>query len=182
VFVSTKGGENRKLGSVRVSLFARGAIDILLAGLKIYADVKIQELSPVVGATRAAMEQAHAHGGSEEWGRYQAAAAKVGYYSTGSFHFSFLHAPIQTVETDAEGRFVMSVAKKGDFVIAAKAQRYIRQMLIFGTPTDVIEHYYWVQPVSLEGQQQGVQNLSNNNLTSTTGTSSLILTQDPEVE
>jgi len=34
------------------------------------------------------------------------------------------------------------------------------------------------KPVSLEGQQQLTQNLSNNNLTSTTGTSSLILTQD----
>jgi hypothetical protein len=72
----------------------------------------------------------------------------------------------------------MSVPEKGNFVIAAKGQRYIGQMEIYGTSRNKIEKYYWVQPVSLEGQQQGVQNLSNNNLTSATGTSSLILTQD----
>jgi hypothetical protein len=60
VFVSTRGGENHKLGSVQVALFARDAIDILLAGLKIYADIKIQELSPSVDAAKAASDQAEA--------------------------------------------------------------------------------------------------------------------------
>jgi len=40
------------------------------------------------------------------------------------------------------------------------------------------EYYHWVQPLSLEGQQQLTQNLSNNNLTSAKGTSSLIVTED----
>jgi hypothetical protein len=40
------------------------------------------------------------------------------------------------------------------------------------------ETYYWLQPISLEGQPQHTQNLSNNNLTNATGTSSLVLTQD----
>jgi len=35
-----------------------------------------------------------------------------------------------------------------------------------------------LQPTSLNGEQHGVQNLSNKNLTSTTGSSSLIHTQD----
>jgi hypothetical protein len=43
---------------------------------------------------------------------------------------------------------------------------------------DYTERYYWLQPVSLEGKQQLTQNLSTNNLTSTTGTSPLVHTQD----
>jgi len=59
----------------------------------------------------------------------------------------------------------MNVPKRGSFVIGAQAQRYIT--LIDWNP--ITEHYYWLQPVSLGGQQQLTQNLSNNNLTSTTG-------------
>jgi hypothetical protein len=62
VFVSTKGGENFKLGAVQVALFTRDAIDILLAGLKNYADYKIQELSGPVAEAKAALDQATASG------------------------------------------------------------------------------------------------------------------------
>lgn len=141
VFVSTSGGENFKLGAVQVGLFARDAIDALLAALKLYAD------------------------------------NRESYYS-GSFYFGYLQSPIQTAETDAKGKFVMNVPKQGSFVLGAKAARYVGQIFIGETPIDRTEHYYWLQPVSLEGQQQLTQNLSNNNLTSTTGTSSLILTKD----
>jgi hypothetical protein len=55
-------------------------------------------------------------------------------------------------------------------IIAAQGERNVLG--------DKTEQYHWVQPVSLEGQQQRTQNLSNNNLTRTTGTSSLILTED----
>jgi len=139
IFVSTEGGENFKLGAVQVSLFARDAIDALLAGLKGYVD------------------------------DFGVPGAKSGYsgYHTGGFYFSILGSPIQSVETDADGKFVIEIPKTGPFVIAAQAQRRVGEKR---------ERYYWLQPVSLEGQQQRVQNLSNNNLTSTTGTSSLIHT------
>ena len=39
-----------------------------------------------------------------------------------------------------------------------------------------IEQYYWLQPVSMDGESQRVQNFSNNNLTSTPGTSSMVHT------
>ncbi len=139
VFVSTQGGENRKLGAVQVALFARDAIDILLTHLKNYADYKIQYYF-------------FNH-----------------YVYSGAFYFAYLQFPIQTAETDADGKFAIEVPKTGKFVIAAQAQRSIG---------DHTEHYYWLQPVSLEGQSQRVQNLTNNNLTGTTGTSSLILTKD----
>jgi hypothetical protein len=64
---------------------------------------------------------------------------------------------------------LIEVPQTGRFVIAAQAQRSVG---------DSTEQYYWLQLVSLDGQQQRVQNLSNNNLTSTTGTSALILTKD----
>jgi hypothetical protein len=150
VFVSSEKAENFKLGAVQVSLFARDAIDVFLAGLKIYADIKTQQLSP---------------------------SDRDSYYS-GSFYFSYLRSPISTVETDAEGKFIMNVPKEGSFVIAAKAQRYVGKRYVGEIGKDVTEHYYWIQPVSLEGQQQRVQNLSNNNLTSTAETSSLIHTED----
>ncbi len=40
------------------------------------------------------------------------------------------------------------------------------------------EQYYWLEPVSLDGAKERSQNLSNNNLTSTEDTSSLIRTAD----
>jgi|SRR5438132_4745352 len=138
VFVSTQGGENFKLGAVQVGLFARDAIDILLAGLKKYADYKIQN-------------DFFDH-----------------VYYSGAFYFAYFQFPIQTAETDADGKFAIEVPKTGRFVIAAQAQRSVG---------DHTEHYYWLQPVSPESGQR-IQNLSNNNLTSTTGTSSLIHTED----
>ena len=91
------------------------------------------------------------------------------FYYTGAFYFGLLLNPIQTAETDADGRFIIEVPQQGAFVIGAKAQRSVG---------DSTEHYYWLLPVSLGGQQKFSQNLSNSNLTSTTGTSSLIHTKD----
>lgn len=146
VFVSTKGGENFKLGAVDVALFARDAIDVLLPGLKANADIKIQQLHSSVDS---------------------AFSRKLDRYYSGAFYFDFLGFPIQSAETDADGKFVIQVPQSGRFVIAAQAKRSVG---------DNTEHYYWLQPISLEGQQQLTQNLSNNNLTSATGTSSLIHT------
>jgi hypothetical protein len=81
--------------------------------------------------------------------------AMQAYYHSPSFYFSYLSYPIQTAETDAEGRFVLQLPLTGGFVIAAQAGRSA------GTQW---ESYYWLQPVSLNGQQQGVQNLSNSNV------------------
>ena len=91
------------------------------------------------------------------------------FYYSGAFYFGPILNPIQTAETDADGKFAIEVPKTGAFVIAAKAERSVGEYT---------ERYYWLQGASLDGQQQRVQNLSNNNLTRTTGTSALILTQD----
>ncbi len=227
VFVATQGRENVKLGAVRVSLFARDAIDVLLTGLKAFADAKIEQVRKRLAAAKTAMEQAEAEEQQAEAARQQAEVAwqqadayknevsrndardfprwekqaadaakrnlntarqaaesarktadtarerysyilpEESIYYSGAFYFKYLRSPIQTAETDGEGRFTIQVPRTGAFVIAVQTERMV---------WDNTEIYYWLQPVSLEGRQQGVQNLSNNNLTETTGTSSLIRT------
>ncbi len=180
-------------------LFARDAIDILLVGLKNYADIKIQQLSGPVAEAKAALDQAEANeraasdavtqaigtSGNYEGAKrahdvareavdtaqkqYSEINNKLNFYYSGAFYFDFLQSPIQTAETDADGKFVIEAPQTGTFVITAEARRSVG---------DHTERYYWLQPVSLEGKRQYTQNLSNNNLTSATGTSSLIFTVD----
>jgi hypothetical protein len=206
-FVATKGRENVKLGAMQVLLFARDAIDALLPGLKAYADFKLAQspLNATQTATQQAemVEEQAALRAKANWEAYQQAqysndarnaanAAKVEanaahvsanaareryadalaqlhVYTSAEFYFIRLQFPIQTTETDADGRFTFKVPQSGEFVIAAHTQRKL---------LDETETYYWLQPVSLRGTQQQVQNLSNNNLTTTLGTSSLIHTID----
>ena len=209
IFVATQGGENAKLGAVQVGLFARDAINVLVAGLKAFADAKIGQLqSDMATAVQAEMqanaverqakadesqadvvERVSGHLAAEQVrnlakengnrAREAANAAKAQYddlvrqknfYYSSPFYFGYLHNAIQTAETDAEGRFAIQVPQTGDFVIAVQAQRRV--------PNTTTERYYWLVPVSLGGQQQLTQNLSNNSLTITTGSSSLIHTQD----
>ena len=107
-----------------------------------------------------------------------AAQHKLGFYYSGAFYFSLLYSPIQTAETDGDGKFAIEVPKQGSFVIAAKSERYAGEIAAGELHIPNWERYYWLQSVSLDGQQQRVQNLSNKNLTSTTGSSSLIRTSD----
>ena len=173
-------------------------MDVLLAGLKTYADIKIQQLRPSVDAAKTGFTQAdaaeraafqmnldsirgHDHkSGERAWkeareaydkakDQYFGIREELFHYRSGAFYFGFFGFPIQTVETDAEGKFVIQVPQSDRFVIAAQAKRSVG---------DNTEHSYWLQPISLEGQQQLTQNLSNNNLASTTGTSALILTNN----
>jgi hypothetical protein len=60
LFVATKGAVNFKLGAVQVALFARDAIDVLVAGLKTFADAKIEQLQPPLDTAETAQEQAEA--------------------------------------------------------------------------------------------------------------------------
>jgi hypothetical protein len=120
-----------------------------------------------VAAERAWKEAEEAHDKARD--QYFEISGKLDRYYSGAFYLGFLGFPIQRAETDADGKFVIQLPERGRFVIAAQAQRSV------GGGT---EHYYWLQPVSLDGQQQLTQNLSNNNLTSTTGTSSLVHTKD----
>jgi hypothetical protein len=210
IFVATKGGENRKLGALPVSLFASDAIADLLSGLNAFTTAKSKQLELDISVARTRDRQAsiteeqaeEATAQSEaterrrrelydtgyplspdaaaivandkqgvsdanaalKTAREAATAAREGvqsllaeraYYHSYPFYFSHLRYPIRTAETDGEGKFVIQVPLNGKFVIAVQTQRTV------GNET---ERYYWLQPVSLDGQRQGVQNLSNSNV------------------
>ena len=188
------------MGAVQVGLFARDAIDTLLSAIKKNADYKIEQLKKVVAEAKATRDQAEANkkAASDAWlqairpgqldysaekaasdsagkafvnaqAKYSELNHRLNFCYSGDFYFAFFEWAIRTAETDADGKFVIEVPKAGAFVIAAQAKRSVG---------DDTERYYWLQPVSLQGQQQLTQNLSNNNLTSTTGTSALIKTKD----
>jgi hypothetical protein len=91
--------------------------------------------------------------------------AERAYYYSDQFLFSLLPPAIETAETDAEGKFAMKAPRKGEYVIAAEGWRLL---------LDNTEYYYWLQPVSLNGQDQRVQNLSNTNLGGAIGICSLL--------
>jgi len=88
-------------------------------------------------------------------GRIDSLSEEQAYYYSDAFWFSQLQSPIQIAETDAEGKFEVQLPRTGRWVIAAHGQRMTWNR---------IEDYYWLQPVSLDGQHKRVQNLNNNNL------------------
>jgi len=88
-------------------------------------------------------------------GRIDSLSEEQAYYYSDAFWFSLLQSPIQIAETDAEGEFELQLPRTGKWVIAAHGQRMTWNR---------IESYYWLQPVSLDGQNKRVQNLNNNNL------------------
>ena len=115
--------------------------------------------------------------------RIESLRAEQAYYYSEEFLFSQLRHPIQTVDTDAEGKFAIQMPKTGAYVITAQTQRLIwndtERRRTLPRHTDIsgagaTENYYWLQVVSLEGQDERVQNLSNTNLGGTRGISSLI--------
>jgi hypothetical protein len=87
--------------------------------------------------------------------RVQSLWGEVDYYHSYGFYFSYLRSPIATAETDAEGRFTIQVPRTGEYLICAQTDRMV---------WDETEVYYWLQPVSLEGQKERTVNLANNNL------------------
>lgn len=223
IFVATNARDNIRLGAQYIALFPFDGVNILLAGLHEFADVKADRLQIDISAAeeeeeqaklaeqaaksavdqaKAAVQQADATErrdrelyrtgiGSSDGVTAINAAKEAGvtarkdldaareaenqarnavnmarrkidslseeqaYYYSDDFWFSLLQSPIQIAETDAEGKFELQLPRIGKWVIAAHGQRMTR---------NTIESYYWLQPVSLDGQNKRVQNLNNNNL------------------
>ena len=95
--------------------------------------------------------------------KISALSAEEAYYHSADFYFLHLQFPIQSAETDGDGKFTIQVPRTGNYVIAAHGHRKLWKDT---------EKYFWIQPISLEGKQERVLNLSNNNAitSSTSGT------------
>jgi hypothetical protein len=70
------------------------------------------------------------------------------------------HRAVATTKSDADGKFMVSIPKEGEFAIVAYTGRE--------TPNGHLEKYYWIVPAAEH------VNLSNDNLTSTTTGTSLL--------
>jgi len=73
-------------------------------------------------------------------------------FPQGDYFFSGLPSPVAHTQTDADGKFSISVPASGSFVLAAQAQR------IVGNST---EHYYWLEKIPAGSHVK--LTLSNNN-------------------
>jgi hypothetical protein len=104
-------------------------------------------------AREAAAQARDAYGSARN--RLESLWAQVDYYHSYGFYFSYFRSPILTAETDADGKFTMQIPRTGEYIIGAQTDRLV---------WNETEVYYWLQPVSLEGQDQRVVNLTNNNL------------------
>jgi hypothetical protein len=82
-------------------------------------------------------------------------------------YFLNLPEPSFVVETDADGKFKVNFPQKGVYAIVALAQRSIGEK---------DEKYYWA--VKHDSNLSNVINLTNNNLSSTGSSDSLIKTED----
>jgi hypothetical protein len=104
-------------------------------------------------AREAAAQARDAYGSAKNW--VESLWAQVDYYHSYGFYFSYFRSPILTAETDADGKFTMQIPRTGEYLIGAQTARLV---------WNETEVYYWLQPVSLEGRDQRVVNLTNNNL------------------
>jgi hypothetical protein len=158
VFVRTEDANNIKLSTVRLQLYARDSLDILIQMLDHVRDNfaedhrgvedQLNQMRQTVRGERAAIderlngirdafdidrakysEMLRAYGskldGIED--DLDAIAGKLNdmssYFLTADFYFSVIKKPIMIAETDPDGRFTMEVPKRGNFVVAAQAER-----------------------------------------------------------
>ena len=184
VFVATKSGDNIKLGNIRVLLFAKSQIDLLITPKKLEA---VKQLTAINTALKKANDDyvkadaASANGQSviengvyiDPEKRKAELQAQIRNLETSQqtfvspdFYFSDLPPPLAQVQTDADGKFTMSVPL-GEYVLAAKASRTILIM---------DEQYWWMVKFDMGEIARSIQ-LTNDNISSSDSEDSVIVTQ-----
>lgn len=86
----------------------------------------------------------------------------------GAFFFSELPTPIRTAKTNADGEFELQVPRSGNFALAASASRLVG---------DNTEKYFWLVRLDNQGPANQSIMLSNDNLTSSGSSASLLKTE-----
>jgi hypothetical protein len=86
-------------------------------------------------------------------------------WNSGALYFVSLPSPVASVKTDADGKFAIPLDRKATVVLAANATRRV---------LNKTENYYWLVPVSLNGQPSKRIFLSNDNLATSDSKDSLM--------
>lgn len=163
VFVVTKGGNNVKLGLVRVSAFVEKTIvDHVKARQAAALDSKredqiqqkINAKAYKPGDSEATYKSEDYHAALDEMSAFQEQKELLGQHPA-AFIFSSLPEPIATATTDADGKFSMTIQTDGDIILVAQSSREIGQD---------VEKYYWFCRVSRDGAQPKAVILSNQNM------------------
>jgi hypothetical protein len=200
-FIVTRGGQNYKLDLVPITLYSVDSLKPYLEQKKEKAETELARLGRLVNPNKSEMNakerardaafQAFLNAGYSDPNKRSLEAAyqqakeqwelsRRAYYFllnaqskfvSGAFYFDGLPEPLVTTQTDSDGKFTIEMPAKGNFVIAAHADRTI------GNST---ERYYWLIKVSLDGAAKKAITLSNNNLSSEGSSDSLITTSNPK--
>jgi hypothetical protein len=133
VFIVTRGGQSIKLGLVQISAIAEEAA-------RHHLQLKEDEIIKTPADMRLKKElsgERSAHLWSPE------------------FLLDGMPAPVHTAKTDSDGRFVLILPARRNYLLAATAQRYIG---------DDTEHYTWLVWAAAKGKKSLSLSLSNDNL------------------
>lgn len=121
-FVTTKGGQNYKLGGVTVEIFSKAAFDAYQAEITHRNASRQQVLSE---------ENKSASEGRD----YSMSSALIGMLLSDHYaQWSALPTPAYSVETDADGNFSLTHRIAGDYVVFARATRDV---------VENTEYYVW---------------------------------------
>jgi hypothetical protein len=204
VFIVTAGGPAIKLALVQVAAVSQSDIqkhiadiDATLAEERAKIDATVAELTQAIQRDRRSLGPAKWEGGkggfgwwmmrgpgrgkngASEWPKFHAIEQRLAkneervseprsrqkYLYSAAPYLAALPAAVETAKTDADGRFQLSIPDEGDYVLVATASRVI---------LDITERYCWMVKVDRRASKI---TLSNDNLTTSGGSESIITTQ-----
>ncbi len=181
VFVVSKNGAKRRLGSVAVSAIAEDVLTRHLEKRALQAARKRRELQRHIDSLTATMEVTRAEedrlwkiqkrdeGDRQKARTWSAAynklknlAERIGelkeqrqHLTSGQWFFEGLPSPIATTRTDHDGKFTLVIPRQGRYGIVTRAS------LELG---DEKETYFWIVWVSLRGEHSRRLSLSDDNM------------------
>jgi hypothetical protein len=181
VFIVTGGHESIKLGLVEVGLFdLKDVVDSVAATTQRWKEER-KAIEPLVKAAeeleataeRVRMNAPHGiayDAARETWEKAMKLSSEVKGYArllaSSTLIFESLPPPILKTKTDADGNFALELPHGGSFAVGARSSRQVGEKK---------EYYDWM--VKLEPRTSKIM-LSNDNMTSSTGTESVFHAAD----
>lgn len=173
LFIVTRGGDNVRLGSVRVQAFSKETIDKAIRAnasgigdefskyVDRYTRAEAELNKPGVGQPSSNREVAELRNrlnsslSNIRSNAYESAKRNLESWNMLQYLLPRLSGNISEAITDADGRFTMQVPKKDLIVLVAEASRELLNSK---------EKYYWMLPVSLGGNDSKSIVVSSGNM------------------